>query len=94
MKIIKDKSSLKSIGYTIATIGYFDGIHLGHKKIINEIVRQAKQKNGTSILITFWPHPRTVLQNNSKIEFLLSNSEKIKINEEAGSSILIVISCY
>ena len=91
MKIIKDKSSVKSIGYTIATIGYFDGIHLGHKKIINEIVRQAKQKNGTSILITFWPHPRTVLQNNSKIEFLLSNSEKIKFLEEEGLDLIYLI---
>lgn len=91
MKIIKDESSVKSIGYTIATIGYFDGIHLGHKKIINEIVRQAKQKNGTSILITFWPHPRTVLQNNSKIEFLLSNSEKIKFLEEEGLDLIYLI---
>ena len=91
MKIIKDKSTVKSSGYTIATIGYFDGIHLGHKKIINEIVKQAKQKDGTSILITFWPHPRTVLEVNSEIDFLLSNSEKIKFLEEEGLDIIYLI---
>jgi len=91
LKIIKDKSTVKSSGYTIATIGYFDGIHLGHKKIINEIVKQAKQKDGTSILITFWPHPRTVLDVNSEIDFLLSNSEKIKFLEEEGLDIIYLI---
>ena len=91
MKIIKDKSTVKSSGYTIATIGYFDGIHLGHKKIINEIVKQAKQKDGTSILITFWPHPRTVLDVNSEIDFLLSNSEKIKFLEEEGLDLIYLI---
>ncbi|MBI95179.1 MAG: riboflavin biosynthesis protein RibF, partial [Flammeovirgaceae bacterium] len=91
MKIIKDNSTVKSSGYTIATIGYFDGIHLGHKKIINELVKQAKQKDGTSILITFWPHPRTVLEANSEIEFLLSNSEKIKFLEEEGLDLIYLI---
>ncbi len=91
MKIIRDKSSVKSSEYTIATIGYFDGIHLGHKKIINEVVKQAKQKDGTSILITFWPHPRTVLEANSEIEFLLSNSEKIKFLEEEGLDLIYLI---
>ena len=62
MKIVKDKSSLNYTKYSISTIGYFDGIHLGHKKIIKELVNQAKLNDGKSILITFWPHPKIVLK--------------------------------
>ena len=52
MKIVKDKSTLNYTKYSIATIGYFDGIHLGHKKIIKELVNQAKLNGGKSVL--FW----------------------------------------
>ena len=55
MRVITDNSSINDSGYNIATIGYFDGIHLGHKKILNELVGQAQKRNGKSILITFWP---------------------------------------
>ena len=70
MRVITDNSSINDSGYNIATIGYFDGIHLGHKKILNELVGQAKKRNGKSILITFWPHPRNILNPNISVELL------------------------
>ena len=76
MRVITDNSSINDSGYNIATIGYFDGIHLGHKKILNELVGQAQKRNGKSILITFWPHPRNILKSNTSVELLLSNDDK------------------
>ena len=66
MRIITDKSSISNSTYNIATIGYFDGIHLGHKKILKDLVSQANNKGGKSILITFWPHPRNILNPKKK----------------------------
>tara|TARA_B100001029_G_C14986359_1_gene409212 strand:+ start:153 stop:1091 length:939 start_codon:yes stop_codon:yes gene_type:complete len=91
LKIIKSTSKINIKGYSIATIGYFDGIHLGHKKIITELVTQAKLKKGKSILITFWPHPKTVLDKNSNIEFLLCKNDKMDYLEKEGIDFIYLI---
>ncbi len=91
MKIVRDNSEVKKTNYNIATIGFFDGIHLGHKKILKELVSQAKQKRGKSILVTFWPHPRTVLNKNTSVDLLLSEYEKNLYLEEFGVDILYLI---
>ncbi|MEL0009151.1 MAG: bifunctional riboflavin kinase/FAD synthetase [Flammeovirgaceae bacterium] len=91
MRVITDNSSINDSGYNIATIGYFDGIHLGHKKILNELVGQAQKKNGKSILITFWPHPRNILNPNTSVELLLSNDDKHKLIEVIGIDYLYII---
>ena len=78
MKIIRDNSELKENCYLVGTIGYFDGIHLGHKKILNKLVNEAKSKNGKSVLITFWPHPRTVLNQGESVNLLLSENNGSK----------------
>ena len=91
MKIVKDKSTLNYIKYSIATIGYFDGIHLGHKKIIKELVNQAKLNDGKSILITFWPHPKIVLKKDTNIRFLLTKEDKYKFLKNEGIDIIYLI---
>ena len=53
MRVITDNSSISDSGYNIATIGYFDGIHLGHKKILNELVGQAQKKMAKVYLLHF-----------------------------------------
>ena len=91
MRIITDKSSISNSTYNIATIGYFDGIHLGHKKILKDLVSQANNKGGKSILITFWPHPRNILNPNTSVELLLSNTDKHQYIEKLGVDVLYII---
>ena len=91
MKIITDNSSIINSGYNVATIGYFDGIHLGHRKILDKLVEQAKSKRGKSILITFWPHPRNILNSNTSIELLLSNEDKHQLIEKLEVDYLYII---
>ncbi len=91
MKVITDNSSINDSGYNIATIGYFDGIHLGHKKILKELVGQAQKRNGKSILITFWPHPRNILNPNTSVELLLSNDDKHLFLKNIGIDFLYII---
>ena len=91
MKIVRDNSEVKRINYNIATIGFFDGIHLGHKKILKELVTQAKKNTGQSILVTFWPHPRTVLNKNTSVDLLLTEGDKHHFLEEIGVDVLYLI---
>ena len=92
MKIIKSNTiKIPKSNFNITTIGSFDGIHLGHKKILQTITKTEKKNNGKSILITFWPHPRYVLKKNNDFKLLTSLDEKIKIFEENKIDILYVI---
>ena len=91
MKIIRDNSVLKENCYLVGTIGYFDGIHLGHKKILSKLVNEAKSNNGKSVLITFWPHPRTVLNQGESVNLLLSENDKHKNLKSFGIDILYII---
>ena len=92
MKIIKSNTiKIPKSNFNITTIGSFDGIHLGHKKILQTITKTAKKNNGKSILITFWPHPRYILKKNNDFKLLTSLDEKIKIFEENKIDILYVI---
>ena len=91
MKIVSDNSEVKKSNYNIATIGYFDGIHIGHKKILRELVSQAEKNNGQSILVTFWPHPRTVLHKNTSVDLLLSEEDKHLFLEEVGVDVIYLI---
>ena len=67
---------------TIITIGTFDGVHVGHRKIIDKIIQNCKNENLESTILTFFPHPRMVLQNNSDIKLLNTIDEKIQLAEE------------
>jgi riboflavin kinase/FMN adenylyltransferase len=78
----------------VVTTGSFDGVHVGHKAIIDNLRNSAKKINGESVLITFDPHPRRVLypQTDGKLLFLLnSQKEKIQLLEDAGLDNLFII---
>jgi riboflavin kinase/FMN adenylyltransferase len=72
------------------TIGSFDGLHVGHFKIIDELLKAAKSVNGKSVLLTFEPHPRQVLSKDLDLKILTTLEEKKFILEKAGLDILIV----
>ncbi|MBN2029023.1 bifunctional riboflavin kinase/FAD synthetase [bacterium] len=74
------------------TIGTFDGIHLGHQKIIGELVQRSHQKKGRSVLITFHPHPQLVIQKKTNpIDLLTPIEEKLTILEGLGLDAVLVI---
>ena len=67
---------------SVITVGTFDGVHLGHRKLIDKVISISKSKNLRSIILTFSPHPRIVLNNDADIKLLTTQREK---NEIFGS---------
>jgi len=67
---------------TVATIGFFDGIHLGHQKLIEKTVQEAKRKGMESALITFYPHPSVVLQGKQSVKYITPQVEKQSVLKE------------
>src|SRR5690606_14662008 len=66
----------KNTSKSIVTIGTFDGVHIGHQKIIKKLTKTAKEKQLKSIVLTFFPHPRMVLQKNANIQLLNTIEER------------------
>ena len=72
------------------TIGNFDGVHLGHQMLFSEVVKKAYSLGGTSIAVTFDPHPLKVLQPD-RIRLISTTQQKIELIERAGINVLIII---
>ncbi len=62
----------------VAATGFFDGVHLGHRFVIETLVRTARERGEESLVVTFWPHPRNVLQNDARNLRLLSSLDEKK----------------
>src|SRR5690606_30704188 len=75
---------------SVVTIGTFDGVHIGHQKIIQKLTKKASENNLISIVLTFFPHPRMVLQQNSDIELLNTIAERKAILESLGVDYIYV----
>lgn len=84
MKIIFGLSKIKRYRRPVVALGVFDGVHLGHIAILKATVRQAKRINGTSIAVTFWPHPQ-------KEESLYSLEHRLRLIARLGIDACIVI---
>ncbi|MGQ9602840.1 MAG: bifunctional riboflavin kinase/FAD synthetase [bacterium] len=76
---------------TVVTVGSFDGVHLGHQKILSELVMLARSLNLKSVVVTFDPHPLSVLQGNQAAYLLTSTDEKIDLLRSSCVEIAIVI---
>ncbi len=74
---------------SVVTVGTFDGIHLGHQKLINKVLSISKTENLRSIVLTFNPHPRIILNNDSNISLLTTKTEKNKILKSFNIDYLI-----
>lgn len=90
MKVIHHISEFDSSEQTIVTIGTFDGVHIGHRKIIKRLINAANQTNSKSTLLTFFPHPRMVLQQNSDLKLINTLEEKKKILAQTDLDNLII----
>ena len=87
---IKKASDYKLLSNSVVTIGTFDGVHVGHKKIIKRLVKIADKENLQAIVLTFFPHPRMVVQNDTNIKMLNTIDEKTKLLEAEGIDHLVV----
>ncbi|WP_298779467.1 bifunctional riboflavin kinase/FAD synthetase [uncultured Polaribacter sp.] len=90
MIIVNNISDFSSKEQTFVTIGTFDGVHFGHQKIIKKLVFEAKKKNKKAVLLTFFPHPRMVLQKDASIELINTIEERAMLLEKTGLDYLII----
>lgn len=91
MYIYKGYENIK-LESPVVTLGIFDGVHLGHKALIDRVVSCAKEANGESVVITFSPHPRLVLEkDNAALTFLTTMEEKIVLLDKANVDHLIIV---
>ncbi|MAL23846.1 MAG: riboflavin biosynthesis protein RibF [Xanthomarina sp.] len=75
---------------TVVTIGTFDGVHIGHRKIIERLVQTAKKSQLHSVVLTFFPHPRMVLQKDANIKLINTIEERSRILEQLGLDVLVI----
>jgi riboflavin kinase/FMN adenylyltransferase len=90
LKIYNSINSFQSTKKTIITIGTFDGVHIGHQKIVEKLIENAKNRNAESAILTFFPHPRMVLQDQTEIRLLNTIDERISLLEKKGLDNLII----
>lgn len=90
MKIYKGIDKFEVRQNLVLTIGTFDGVHLGHRAIIDRINQIAKNRGGESVLLTFFPHPRKVLYGDDSVELLNTIDEKAALLEKEGLDHLII----
>ncbi|MGB0881517.1 MAG: bifunctional riboflavin kinase/FAD synthetase [Vicingaceae bacterium] len=91
MKVYNSIEAFKNSNKTAVTTGTFDGVHTGHKVIIDQLKRAAKKINGESVILTFFPHPRMVLYpDDTDLRLLNTINERINMLEKSGIDHLIV----
>jgi len=81
---------LNSKSAKVTTIGTFDGIHIGHQKILNRVVKLAKKQDYEPVVLTLFPHPRMVLQKDDSIKLLNTIDERVKLLKSFGIKDVIV----
>lgn len=92
MIVHRGLDDLQPLPNAVVTSGTFDGVHRGHQTILARLTEVAKASNGQSVLITYWPHPRTVVSNDSQdLKLLTTLDEKIDLLDQAGVDHLVII---
>ncbi|MAC95180.1 MAG: riboflavin biosynthesis protein RibF [Flavobacteriales bacterium] len=90
MKIYQGIEQFEKLEKAVVTTGTFDGVHIGHRTILNRLIEVAKKMKGESVLLTFYPHPRMVLQEDAELRLLNTIDEKTQLLEKAGIDHLII----
>jgi len=91
MQIYHDILDFKPLNNAVVTIGTFDGVHLGHRKIIDRLQEVARQTGGETVILTFFPHPRLILHpEDQNLKLLTTIAEKAKLLENLGIDHLII----
>ena len=91
MQVHRNIDSLPQFRNAVITIGTFDGVHLGHQKIITALVQEAKKLGGESVIITFDPHPRKIITPAGHLQLINTLHEKIDLLQEKEIDHLVVV---
>ncbi|MEJ7611157.1 MAG: bifunctional riboflavin kinase/FAD synthetase, partial [Ferruginibacter sp.] len=92
MKVYSDINSLPHFPNAVITTGSFDGVHSGHVLILEQLVKEAEEKNGTPVVITFFPHPKQVVQIKDKpLHILNTPGEKYELLHSKGIKNIVVV---
>ncbi len=92
MEVIHDIAQFPKLKNAVVTSGTFDGVHIGHQKILRRVLERARQSEGQSVVITYWPHPRLVLfPEDNNLQLLSTIEERIEQLRSFGIDFLLII---
>lgn len=91
MRVFYSVDDLPAIPNAVVTVGSYDGLHYGHRLLLEEVKRAAATLCGESVVVTFWPHPRKVLPTGGSVKMLNTLREKLLLLEEAGIDNVVVL---
>lgn len=91
MRVIRNFFQQTYTGKTSVTIGNFDGVHLGHRHLLAQVVEDARAHNRTPAVVTFQPHPRQVLTPDIRIRYISSWEERLALLENIGVELVAVV---
>ena len=91
MKVYRHLDEFQKLKDAVVTIGTFDGVHIGHRKIISRLTEVAKEINGESVILTFFPHPRMIINpEDINLKLITTIDEKAQLLEQLGVDHLII----
>jgi riboflavin kinase / FMN adenylyltransferase len=91
MRVFETLDTQEAFTNPVATVGNYDGIHVGHRRIIERVKERAAQIGGTSILVTFHPHPLHILRPEKELAAITPLEERKRLIEETGVDVLILV---
>jgi riboflavin kinase/FMN adenylyltransferase len=91
MLVYRNTDHLPDFRNAVLTIGTFDGVHSGHQKILSQLKKRAAEVNGETVIVTFDPHPRTIINASSGIRIINTLEEKIELLSDKGIDHLVIV---
>lgn len=91
MRVVWGFDNPLQLNHGVATVGSYDGVHRGHRILLDEVIRRAQECGGESVVLTFEPHPRITLGNDEGLRLLSTFEEKCMLLEQVGVDYVVVI---